>query len=322
MSVRASTWRSLARQLSRYPEIGALAGFLAVFIGFSLFAERFLTLESLSGIMTIAAELGIVAVGITFLMIAGEFDLSVGSVLGVGAMAFALLAKVGWPHGPAFLLAMGLAGAIGLVNGLLVIQTRIPSFIVTLGTMMFWRGVLLAVTGGFPVVYEGDSWLLSALGGRFAGGFHTSLFWFILIVLIFQVVLTQTRYGNGVYATGGDPGAARALGVNVARTKLINFVLSAMLAALAGIIQFSRFKSVDPLRGQEWELQAIAAAVIGGTLLTGGYGSILGTALGVMMVGMVRSGLVLAGAPAYWYRAFIGVILIAAVIINVKVRGR
>ncbi|RMF29097.1 MAG: ABC transporter permease, partial [Chloroflexi bacterium] len=145
---------------------------------------------------------------------------------------------------------------------------------------------------------------------------------FVLIVLIFQVVLTQTRYGNGVYATGGDPGAARALGVNVARTKIINFVLSAMLAALAGIIQFSRFKSVDPLRGQEWELQAIAAAVIGGTLLTGGYGSILGTALGVMLVGMVRSGLVLAGAPAYWYRAFIGVILIAAVIINVRIRGR
>ena len=272
--------------------------------------------------MTIAAELGIVAVGITFLMIAGEFDLSVGSVLGVGAMAFALLAKAGWPHSLAFLISIGLAAIIGLINGLLVIQTRIPSFIVTLGTMMFWRGVLLAVTGGFPVVYEGGSWLLSALGGRFAGGFHTSLFWFVLIVLIFQVVLTQTRYGNGVYATGGDPGAARALGVNVARTKIINFVLSAMLAALAGIIQFSRFKSVDPLRGQEWELQAIAAAVIGGTLLTGGYGSILGTALGVMMIGMVRSGLVLAGAPAYWYRAFIGVILIAAVIINVRIRGR
>jgi len=321
-TTQSSSLKALAIRLGRYPEVGALVGFLAVFLGFAIFAEHFVTLGNLSGVLTIAAELGIVAIGTTFLMISGEFDLSVGSVLGVGAMSFALMAKGGWPHLVALVLSLLLCAAIGWLNGTIVIQTRIPSFIVTLGTMMFWRGVLLAITGGFPIAYGGKSWLLFALGGRFLGGFHTSFFWFIAIATALSVVLTQTRYGNGVFATGGNPGAARAMGVNVNRIKLTNFMLASTLAGLAGIIQFSRFASVDPLRGVEWEMQAITASVIGGTLLTGGYGSVIGTVLGVLLVGMVRSGLVLAGAPAYWYRAFIGVILIIAVIINVKIRGR
>jgi len=321
MNMRMPSLRALTYRLQRYPEIGALAGFLAVFVGFSIFAEHFLTLGCLSGILTMAAELGIVAVGITFLMISGEFDLSVGSILGVSAMAFALLAKANVHHLAALLIALGLGSLIGLLNGLLVVWTQIPSFIVTLGTMMFWRGVLLAVTGGFPVAYDGYSLLMYALSGRFGGGFHMSAWWFGALVIVLTVVLTQTRYGNGVFATGGGPGAARALGVNVHRVKVVNFILSGLLGGFAGIVQFSRFSSVDPLRGSGIELEAIAAAVIGGTLLSGGYGSIVGTLLGVLMVGMIRSGLVLAGAPAYWYRAFIGVILIIAVIINTKIRG-
>ena len=132
-------------ELRRYPEVGALAGFLAVFLGFAIAAPYFLTLDSLAGIMTIAAELGLVAIGVTLLMIAGEFDLSVGSVLGVSAMAFALMARAGIPHLLAFLAALSLAAAIGALNGWVVTRGRLPSFIVTLGSMMFWRGVLLSL---------------------------------------------------------------------------------------------------------------------------------------------------------------------------------
>lgn len=320
MRVRQRAWSISLAELRRYPEVGALAGFLAVFLSFSIVAPHFLTPASLAGIMTIAAELGLVAIGVTLLMIAGEFDLSVGSVLGVSAMAFALMARAGIPHLIAFLGALGLAAAIGALNGWVVTRGRLPSFIVTLGSMMFWRGVLLAVTGGFPVAYEEKSLLMFALSGRLPGGFHASALWFLGVALIATLVLTRTPFGNAIFASGGNPQAARALGVEVARVKQIGFILTAVLAALAGIIQFSRFGSVDPLRGEGMELEAIAATVTGGTLLTGGYGSVMGTVLGALIVGMVRNGLVLAGAPAYWYRAFIGLVLVGAVIINLRIR--
>ncbi len=317
-----SRGRRLLARLQGHPEFGALIGFLTVFIGFAVSTPHFLTPASIANILTVVAELGVVSVGVTFLMIAGEFDLSVGSVLAVTAMSFALMAKAEWPHLLALFLAIGLAVLIGWLNGVITVKAGIPSFITTLGTMMFWRGILLAVTGGFPISYWGRSGLLLALNGKFAGDFRMSAIWLGIIVAIFAVLLTRTPYGNAVFAVGGNREAARTLGVNVNRVKISCFIITAVLAGLAGIIQFARFKTVDPLRGTGLELEAIAAAVIGGTLLTGGYGSVVGTLLGVLLIGMVYSGLVMAGAPAYWYRAFIGVILIVAVIVNTKVRAR
>ena len=308
--------------LRQHPEFGAFVGTLIVFIGFSFTATRFLTADSLASILTVAAELGIVSAGITFLMIAGEFDLSVGSVLGVAAMIFALTAKAGWPLFLGWILALLASAGIGFLNGVITIRARIPSFITTLGTMMFWRGILLAVTGGFPVSYfpAGIPTMLFVLNGRFAGQFRTSALWFLGIALLMNVILVHTPYGNAVYATGGSRDAARVLGVATDRVKLTNFVLSSLLAGLAGCVQFARFLSVDPMRGFGLELEAIAAAVIGGTLLTGGAGNLIGTLFGVLLVGMVRSGLVQAGAPAYWYQAFVGLIVVVAVVVNTSLR--
>ncbi len=320
---QASPLRLFVAELQRYPEIGALAGFLVVFIGFAIFAEHFVTPANLAGILAVAAQLGIVAVGATFLMISGEFDLSVGSVIGVAAMATVMMFNAGVPQLLAVLIALALSALIGLVNGMIVIWMRIPSFIATLGAMMLWRGLIFAVTGGFPVRYRGYSTLMYALNGPLnKQGFRASAFWLATIVVAFTIVLTQTRYGNAVYATGGNPGSARALGVNVRQVKVINFVISAVLAGFVGILIFCRFKSSAPTYGQGMELEAIAASVIGGAMLTGGYGSVVGTLLGSLMMGMVAQGLVLAGAPTYWYQAFIGVILVIAVIINTKVRGK
>ena len=312
----------LALWLRRHPEFGAVAGTIIVFIGFSFTATHFLTADSIASILTVAAELGIVSAGVTFLMISGEFDLSVGSVLGVAAMIFALTAKAGWPHIAGWLLALLASGGIGFLNGFITVRAGIPSFITTLGTMMFWRGILLAVTGGFPVSYfpPGTPWMFLVLNGRFAGQFRASAIWFLGIILLLNLILVRTRYGNAVYATGGNKEAARVLGVSTDRVKLVNFVISAVLAGLAGCIQFARFLSVDPMRGLGLELEAIAAAVIGGTLLTGGAGNLIGTLFGVLLVGMVRSGLVQAGAPPYWYQAFVGLIVVVAVVINTNLR--
>lgn len=312
--------REIRYQAARYPEVGALIAFLVVFIGFSLTAERFLTMESFAGMLAVIAELGIVTVGISLLMISGEFDLSVGSVLAVSSMSFALLLRTNVPVIPALFLALIFAALLGMINGLIVVTTNIPSFITTLGTMMFWRGILLAITGGIPVAYFKTNPIFQVLNSRFVADFRTSALWFLLVVVVFHFVLKHTRYGNWVYATGGNEEAARVLGTPTKRVKLINFVISAFLAGLAGCIQFARFMAVDALRGQGLELEAIAAAVTGGVFLSGGYGSILGAVLGVLIVGMVRTGLVLAGAPPYWYQAFVGIVLIIAVIINTRIR--
>lgn len=220
------------------------------------------------------------------------------------------------------MLALFASAGIGFLNGLITVRAKIPSFITTLGTMMFWRGILLAVTGGFPVSYfpAATPTMFLILNGKFAGQFRASALWFLGIILILNIILVRTRYGNAVYATGGSRDAARVLGVDTDKVKIINFIISALLAGLAGSIQFARFFSVDPMRGQGLELEAIAATVIGGTLLTGGAGNLIGTLFGVLLMAMVRSGLVQAGAPAYWYQAFVGLIVVVAVIVNIGLR--
>jgi simple sugar transport system permease protein len=254
-------------------------------------------------------------------MIAGEFDLSVGSVFAVAPMLGALLANIGIPMVFAFLMGLILAALIGLLNGMIVIKAKIPSFIATLGSMMFFRGLLLAVSGGFPINYEGEEMgFLNMLGGKISFGMRASGIWFILGTILLSIILTKTKYGNHVSAVGGNPGTSKAVGINVNKVKVINFMVCAVFAGLAGFTMFGRFHSIDPTAGTLLELEAIASSVIGGALLTGGYGSIVGAFIGAFLIGVMRSGLILAGAPAYWYQGFIGVILVVAVIMNTKIR--
>lgn len=182
-----------------------------------------------------ASELGIVAIGITLLMISGEFDLSVGSVYAVVPMAMAILINKGQPDVIALIISLLLGASLGLLNGIVTLKTGIPSFITTLGTMMFWRGILLAVTGGFPIMLERNSRVLNIFGGSIAGGLRYSGVWFIILAIVFWIILERTRYGNWVFATGGNLGAAKALGIPTDRVKIVNFIISSLLAGLAGI---------------------------------------------------------------------------------------
>jgi len=301
------------------PEFGALLAFLTLIVIFSLLSPKFFTLKNLTGIFTIVSELGVMTIGIAFLMISGEFDLSVSSVYALSGFIFVTLANQ--IHSPiAFLITLAVAAVIGLLNGVITLRARIPSFITTLGMMMFLRGIMLGVTGGETVVYYGDS-IMPTFLSRFIGyGFRPSHIWFVALTVLFSLILTRTRYGNWVFATGGRKEVARAMGVPVERVKIINFIISAVLAALSGCIVLARFRLANASLGLGMELEAIASAVIGGTFLMGGYGTIFGAFLGASLVGMIRTGLVMAGAPAYWYRAFVGAILIIAATVNLKLR--
>lgn len=306
-------------QIRRWPEFGVILAFLILLTIFSIFSSNFLTLRNITGILTIVSELGIMAIGVAFLMIAGEFDLSVSSVYAFSGFLFVTLAnKYNSPL--AFVITLAIAAFIGFCNGIITLRARIPSFIATLGMMLLLRGSLLAVTGGESVSYSSDA-IMPTILTRFIGfGFRPSHIWFLALTLIFSIILTNTRYGNWVFATGGNREVARAMGVNTNKVKVTNFMLSALMASLSGCIVISRFNLANASFGTGIELEAIASAVIGGTFLTGGYGTIIGVFFGAFLMGMMRTGLVMIGAPAYWYQAFVGVILIVAATINLKLR--
>jgi len=308
-------------KILRISEIGSLSALLIIVLTFASLSEHFLTLVNFVGIFTMTAELGIIAIGVTFLMISGEFDLSVGSVFAVAPMTGAILMNNGLSPFFAFLAGLFVAAIIGLMNGFVVIKTKIPSFIVTLGSMMFFRGLLLAVSGGFQISYFADNnSFLNALGGKIFFGMRASGIWFIIGTIFFSFILNRTKYGNHVFAVGGNKEAAEAIGINVSKVKIINFIACSVMAGLAGFTMFGRFNSIDPTAGLQLELEAIASAVIGGAVLTGGYGSIIGAFMGAFLIGILRSGLILAGAPSYWYKAFIGIILVVSVILNTKIK--
>lgn len=306
-------------KIRRWPEFGVLLAFLVIFLIFSILARGFFTLHNLTGVFTIVSELGIMTIGVAFLMIAGEFDLSVSSVYASSGFIFVTLAN-SFNSLLALIITLVIVAIAGLINGTITRRARIPSFITTLGMMMFLRGTLLAVTGGLSVSYHGDL-IVPTILTRFIGyGFRPSHIWFIALALFFSFILTRTRYGNWVFATGGKKEVARAMGVNTNMVKLVNFVISAVLAGLSGCIVINRFKIANASFGVGMELEAIASAVIGGTFLMGGYGTIIGAFFGAFLMGMMRTGLIMSGAPAYWYQAFVGVILITAATINLKLR--
>jgi simple sugar transport system permease protein len=322
-------WPTLRGLLIGRPETGALFGAVVMFVIFAFIApssDTFTSRTSLAGMASITAELGIVAMGVTLLMIAGHFDLSVGSVLGVSSViAPYLMLHYGTNPLLAVLCSVGAAISIGLVNGLLVVVTRIPSFIVTLGTLYIWRSVLLRITEGFPVQVDRDEWIFKIFAYRIEEGFfrnyQVSVLWFLAVMLLLSFVLLRTRFGNWVFASGGNERAARSMGVPVDRVWIILFVVTALCACLMGLIQVGRFNTVEGTRGQLLELQAIAAAVIGGARLNGGYGSVLGAAVGAAMIAMIQQGLVLSGLASYWLNFAIGLLIIVAVIVN-QVLGR
>ena len=298
---------------------------LLLFLLFSFSAPNFLTLFVVSNVLTFASVFGIVVVGVAFLMISGEFDLSVGSVLALGGCAFVfpLLADV--PPLVAMLIALAVGALCGLINGVIVVSSGVPSFIATLGTLLAYRGVVNALLRGQSISYVPATRpvLFEILNGYIvpineltqpAGNLRMCTLWFIGLLIAMTIALTRTRYGNWTLAAGGNPAAALAQGVNVKRVKVINFVISGLLAALAGVVLFAQRSSTNQLLGDGLELTAVAATVIGGVALAGGSGTIVGAALGMVLLSMVEQGLVLMGVPNDVFRSIVGAIIIVSVV--------
>jgi simple sugar transport system permease protein len=317
------TKRILSKLTSRV-EFGSFVGFLTFFIIFSIFGEEFFTLGNLSAILTVAAELGIISVGVSFLMISGEFDLSVGSLYAFSGIFFMIFAEA-LPSVLAFLLVLAISSLVGLVNGIITTKQRIPSFITTLSMMLFLRGVVYMVTGGRITAHKGDIIIPTLFSLKFGGllsDFRPSHFWYLAFLIFFTILLFHTPYGNRVFATGVNRNAARLLGLDTDKIKTKNFMICSNLATLSGIIAVSRYRMASTTLGIGYELEAIAAVVIGGTSLFGGSGTIIGSFFGVMLISMIRNGLLLIGAPPYWYSGFVGIILLTATLINVRLRSR
>jgi simple sugar transport system permease protein len=314
--------RSLFERLVAKPELGPFILLVLELLVFYLINPQFLSALNISNILAFTVELGLIALAMTLLMTSGEFDLSVGSVFGFSAVLMWTLFNSGaMPIAVAFLIAIAVSLIIGFINGVFVTRLAIPSFLVTLGMLLVVRGTALYVTDGFPQrtwTAEHQTLAKILVGEFYIGSFrvYMSAFWFLLAVLVFHYVLTLTRAGNWIQASGGNAHAARARGVPVGKVKVLLFMVSSAMAAVAGIISSIRTSAANPNSGTGYELEVIAMVVIGGTVLTGGRGTIIGTLLGIFILRSMRNGIVLIGVPGLAYNIFIGAIILGMMVLH------
>ncbi|MFB8001332.1 ABC transporter permease [Nocardia sp. NPDC056000] len=330
----ASLRSSLVQRLVVRPELGALIGALVVFLFFSIITDKFLSALGVSNWLDDASTLGIMAVAVALLMIGGEFDLSAGVMTASTALVTALLAvNAGWNIWLALAVSLLFALAVGALNGWVVMRTGLPSFIVTLGTFLALQGLNLGVTrwvtGTVQVSgirgadgYQSAGWVFASTTDIGDAHIQASVVWWIVLTAIAAIVLMRTRFGNWIFAVGGSLPSARAVGVPAARTKIILFMTTAFAGWVVGACNLLRFSSVQANQGVGLEFQYIIAAVVGGCLLTGGFGSVVGAALGALTFGMARQGIVFAGWNSDWFMLFLGVLLLSAVLVNNEFKKR
>ncbi len=300
--------------ISRY---GTLLAFILLVIIITLLTPQFLRLANIINILRQTSVNGIIAVGMTFVIITGGIDLSVGSLL---ALASVMACSFAHPGDFPLILPLGiglLAGlAGGFINGFIISRKTIAPFIVTLGMMTIARGVALVYTNGRPVINLSDPF--NNIGGGYVMGIPIPIIIFGIIALLGGLVLKYTRLGRYTYAIGGNEESARISGINTRSVIMIVYAITGLLAGLAGVVLSSRVMSGSPAIGLGYELDAIAAVVIGGTSLSGGVGSIKGTVLGVLIIGVMNNGLDLLNVSSYWQQIAKGTIIIVAVLLDLK----
>jgi simple sugar transport system permease protein len=316
-----SAGRSL-RDLIRRPEAGALIGTLSVFAFFAVFGgDKFLSAAGAASWLNVAAELGIIAVPVGLLMIAGELDLSVGSVVAASSMTLAVVSgHWGGPMILGIVLALAVGLATGLVNGLVVTRTNVPSFVVTLATLSALAGLTLGmsrvITGTTSVGLRPDPASKGAFGTLIGGQFEVAIFWWIGVAACVAWMLQESRYGNWIFAVGGDKESARATGIPTDKVKIALYLGSGLGAALVGVIQTIMYNGAQVANGQSFVFNSIIAVVIGGVLLTGGYGSVIGVILGTLTFAIVNQGIYYTGWNSDWAALILGILLLVAVLMN------
>ncbi len=308
----ASPRLGVARRALAMPEVGILLPLIGLIVLFTTLDRALLSGENISSMLRAMSFVGVVTVGMTLLMISGEIDLSVGSVAGLcGIVAAHLMKDAGWPVALALLAGLGTGALAGLINGLLAVRLGIPAFIATLGMLYIARGATFLISKGYPIYPLPAS--VQSFGEADTWGTSWSFVIFIALVLMANFVMRYTVFGRMIQATGGNCQAARFAGINTGAVKIACFVLTGMLAAVGGMLVMARFNVGRSETGVGWELEIIAAVVIGGVSLFGGVGTVTGTLLGLAIMQVVRSGLVLSGVNTHWQTVAVGIIMILAV---------
>jgi simple sugar transport system permease protein len=309
--------------LIRRPETGALIGTIGVLIFFTVFSQEglFLSSAGISSWLNVAGELGIIAIPVGLLMIAGELDLSVGSVIAASSMVLAIVSGFfGAPVFVGILLALILGLDVGFINGQIVTRTRVPSFIVTLATNYALVGLTLGfsrlITNNVSVPIDAGATAHNIFGQLIAGQFEVAIIWWVLVIVVVSFIVHIAKYGNWIFATGGDLESARSVGIPTNKVKIALYMGTGLAAAFVGVMQTILYNSAQVAKGQSFVFNSIIAVVIGGVLLTGGYGSVLGIVLGTLTFAIVNQGIYFTGWNADWASLFLGILLLAAVLTN------
>lgn len=290
---------------------------IALFIFFSVMSEYFLSFGNITNILVQTSTIGLIALGMTLVMINGNIDLSVGAILGLAASLAVGLQETSMTL--AILAALGSGILLGAINGLVVWKTGVNAFIVTLGAMLGIRGLIFLYTG--EQSFYAMNFAFSDFGTSTVGPFPVLAIIFLICTLIMHLVLTRTGHGRNTFAVGGNPEASIDAGIRLGRHMMINFIIVGFFAALAGVMLASQMGAATPNLGRDYELWVITAVVLGGTKLTGGYGSIVGTLGGVLAIGILRNGMNLMQVPAFYVLVILGAILISVLIIDKKLNA-
>ncbi|APX26280.1 MULTISPECIES: ABC transporter permease [Salipiger] len=307
--------RAMIRQYA-----GIVLSLVALCVIFSLTNDRFLSLANFTNIFQQVAVIAIAAFGMTWVILLGEIDLSIGSIIAVAGMVGAQVIGLGWGFVPALVLTLASGAIMGLFNGTMTAKLMLPSFIVTVATMSIYRGFVSLPTGGAPAMNMDPTWI--AIGANSFLGLPIIIWIVLALFLVNHVALAHTTFGRKAYLTGGNREAALYSGINVDGMKIKIFMISGVMAAVSGILLSSRLYSAQTNAGMSYELDAIAAAVLGGTSLAGGVGTMVGTLIGALIIGVLNNGMNMLSVPYFYQLIVKGLVILVAVWLDVRSKQR
>lgn len=297
---------------------GIFLSLIILCVIFSIMNPRFMSIANFMNVLQQVAVIAIAAFGMTWVILLGEIDLSIGSIIAVAGMVGAQCFAYGMGFAPALVLTLAAGALMGLINGVLTAKLLLPSFIVTVATMGIYRGLVSLPTNGAPAMIMDETW--TAIGTESFAGLPI-IIWIVLILFVInQVLLSKTTFGRRAYLTGGNKEAALYSGIKVDRLKIIIFVISGVMAAVSGVLLSSRLFSAQTNAGVSYELDAIAAAVLGGTSLAGGVGTMVGTLIGALIIGVMNNGMNMLSVPYFYQLIVKGLVILIAVWLDVRAK--
>lgn len=309
---------SIKKQFKENQNLGTIAALIILIVFVSVLNPAFLQVNNLLNLMRQLIINGFIALGMTFVILTGGIDLSVGSTLAFTSAIFAGLLQNGMATGLAILITLALGLALGLINGILITKGKLAPFIVTLATMTIFRGLTLVYMDGRPISGPKDDFAFQFLGKGQVFGIPFQVILFLIVYIVLSTLLNKTSHGRKIFAVGGNEKASFISGIKIDKVKVLVYVISALMAVVSGLVLTSRLNSAQPTAGSAYEMDAIAAVVLGGTSMTGGSGSLTGTLIGILILGVLNNGLNLLGVSSFYQQIVKGVVILIAVLIDRK----